>query len=144
MTKSNVGREGFISADIPHHSPLLRAETQGRNLVARTEAEASEKHCVLTCPSWLLSLLSYSIGTICPGAASLTGSWALTHQPSRQCPTDLPTARSYGGFSQLRSPPLKASILSCHPFLICTWDIVLILVYKTAYLPKSHRPQNPP
>jgi hypothetical protein len=46
MTKSNLGKKGFILLTFPHHCPSskeVRAGTQHRYLEAKTEAEAIEK-----------------------------------------------------------------------------------------------------
>jgi hypothetical protein len=73
-TQSNLGRKSFIRHGLifPYHSPSLReakAETQGRNLETRTEAETWGGGAVFT---GLLSYLSYtSQEHTCPGLAPL-------------------------------------------------------------------------
>jgi hypothetical protein len=62
MTKRNLGRQGkpyFILQDSPS-SEETKAKTQGRNLEARSAAEAMEKWCLLACSHGFLSLPSYT------------------------------------------------------------------------------------
>lgn len=48
--------KGLFSLTCSNHRPSWRegrAETQGRNLVAKTEVEAIKEHCLLACCLWL-------------------------------------------------------------------------------------------
>lgn len=62
MIKSNLGKKGFTSLRVPHHNSSLkavRAERQAsENPEARADAETMQKHCLLACSLWLVSLLS--------------------------------------------------------------------------------------
>ena len=57
VAKSNLGRKGLISLTGPWniHGPkqLRQGLTQGRNLEAGDDAEATEECCLLACSSWL-------------------------------------------------------------------------------------------
>jgi hypothetical protein len=60
MTKSKLGRKGFIQLTLPsskfagHHQRKAGQELkQGRILEAGADTEAMEECCLLTYPSWL-------------------------------------------------------------------------------------------
>ena len=68
---------------LPHQSLSLRevrAGTQGRNVVAETNTEATEGHCLLAYSQDLLSLVfCIAPRTTSPGVVPSTESWALPH-----------------------------------------------------------------
>jgi len=84
MTKSNLGRKGFIWLTDPESQSIELKP--GRNLEAAADAEAMEECCLLACPHGLLSLLSHR-----PRPPTLTTNYSLME-----------------AFSQLKFPPLMS------------------------------------
>lgn len=84
ITKSNLKRKEFIftlqlSGDTPSLRKI-RTGTQGRNLGAGTEAEATGKRCLLVCSFSICSLINLRITHT--GTAPPTLGWAPPHQLS--------------------------------------------------------------
>lgn len=92
MTKSNLGKKGFIWFTLLRHSPTLKGVsegTPGRDLETGTDAEGMEEHGLLACS------LPAQHGTTRSG---------LDPPTPRRCPTDGPTGQSDGGSSSVVVP----------------------------------------
>jgi len=57
VTKSNIGKKGFISLTILYNSSSLKEVRQelklGRNLLPSSDAETMEEYCLIPCSFWL-------------------------------------------------------------------------------------------
>jgi hypothetical protein len=86
----------------------IRAGTQGRNLEARSEAEAMMECCLLACFPWLLqSAFLYNLGPWAQGwpHPPWPGPFHINHS-SRKYPIDLPICQSDGDIFSVEVPLL--------------------------------------
>lgn len=100
MTKSNLGRKGFILFILPHHSWLLK------KIGTEIQTTGIWRQVLRSVLTGLLSLLCYHTQDLeLRQVALLLVGWAVPRQPRRICPTS--TIASYWGNSSVEIPSFQ-------------------------------------